>query len=127
MNIATLSQIMNFCKKNSEKGKVKHFTFLLNRNKIVSVGKNNREKTHPKAFKLGYWVPSIHSELDAILKFPHPPKKLRKVSVVNIRVTRDGKIGMSKPCAKCQVLLRSFGINEAIHSTDEGEMVCSSF
>lgn len=127
MNIEVLSRILNKCRESSVKGESSHFTFLVTRNKIMSMGKNNTKKTHPRAARLRYWSCGVHSELDAILKFPSAPKKICKSKVVNVRIKKDGSIGMSKPCIHCQKLLKSFGIDEALHTTNSGEITLSSF
>ena len=97
--------------------KYKHFSFLIKRNKIVSVGYNLSFKTDPLAKKYNYRFNNIHSELKAILNYPFPPATLSKYTMVNIRIMGNGSIGLSKPCKKCQQLLRDFGISRVWYST----------
>lgn len=78
-----------------------HFSFILSKNKIVSVGEEQRWKTHPLAVKYGYKYPTIHSELDAFRNLPAKYKN-SKLSLINIRISPTGKFGMSRPCKYCR-------------------------
>lgn len=76
-----------------------HYSIITHRNKIVSVGQENRKKTHPRAKKLGYKYPTIHSELAAFMELD---KTLAKDCVlINLRITPTGQVGMAKPCKYC--------------------------
>ena len=100
---------------------IKHVTFVLNRGTVICYGINKPHKTSPLAKKFGHRSSCIHSELAAILKFPHAPKELRKYTFVNIRVMANGSIGMSKPCKHCQLLLMAFGIKNVWWTNKVGE------
>lgn len=100
--------------------KYKHFSFLTQRNKVVSIGYNLSFHTHPLAKKYGYRFSNIHSELDAIKKFPFSPSLLPKYTMVNIRIMGSSRLGLSKPCRKCQRLLKDFGITNIWYSTHNG-------
>jgi deoxycytidylate deaminase len=102
---------------NSDK---KHFTFILKRKKIVSIGWNDGYKTHPIAAKYKHRFHARHSELSAILNFKYSPSELKDYDFVNIRLTKDGLLANSKPCQSCQFLLRDFGIHHIIYTTDRG-------
>jgi deoxycytidylate deaminase len=96
----------------------KHFSFILRKNNIISVGWNKPFKTHPQANKFGYRFNSIHSELDSILKFDKPVNQLRNHIMVNIRLDKQGRIRMSRPCETCQRVLSSFLVGEVWYSTN---------
>lgn len=98
----------------------KHFTFIIDKNKILSFGFNQTFKTAPLASKYGYRFNSIHSELHAIMRFPYRPAELRRCTMVNLRFRSDGSLGMSKPCSKCQKLINDFNLNEVWYSTNDG-------
>src|SRR5690348_10342880 len=101
--------------------RAKHFSFILIRNKIVSMGWNMGFKTHPIAHKMGHRYDSIHSELHSINKFPYPTAILAKCKLFNVRVNKKGKVRLSKPCLKCQKLLSTFNFREVWYTLDGGE------
>lgn len=101
----------------------KHFSFIVIRNKILSVGWNLSFTTHPIANKYGYRFSSIHSELKSLREFPYPPSVLSKCVLINIRIMSDGTIGMSRPCVKCQKLLRDFGISKIYYTNRDGKFI----
>jgi deoxycytidylate deaminase len=102
----------------------KHFSFLLKRNKVISWGLNQSYKTHPLAQKYGTRFSSIHSELGAILAFPYKPALLKDCKLVNIRLSGEGELRLSKPCKSCAKLLDFFGISEIFYSIpkEDGEL-----
>ena len=98
-------------------GKQKHFSFILKRNKLICVGWNDTWKTTPLAKRYGYRFNCTHSELAAIRNFPKPNRFLTECRMVNIRIRKDGSLGMAKPCPICQSLLKDFGIKEVWYSS----------
>lgn len=101
-------------------GKQKHFTFICDGNKVISVGWNKPFKTHPLAAKFGHRFANIHSELDAINNFMHPVSELKKYNLINIRLLANRQLAMSKPCIPCQYMLASFGVDRIMYSTCNG-------
>jgi len=99
-------------------GKSKHFSFLVNRNKIFSIGWN-RTKTHTLAQKMGYTWEFVHSELDCIIKFPYKPEFLSDYIMYNSRIDKNGNIRLAKPCKYCQNTLGVFGI-KVYYTNDDG-------
>lgn len=96
---------------------IKHITYLLRRNKIISVGLNKTEKSHPKA---GGDFRRIHSEFDAIRRIKDK-SILRRCRLVNVRVNKHGHILLAKPCSLCEVLIRAFDIRRVVYTTGEGK------
>lgn len=101
-------------------GRCKHFTFIMKRNKIISLGWNNTIKTHPWAAKYGHKFYAIHSELQAIKNFPYPVAEICNYDFVNIRIRKDGKLGIARPCEACERLLIAFRPQSVIYTTNEG-------
>lgn len=70
---------------------------------------------------------SVHAEEAAILKLLKA-KRLSDLVGAEIYVTRftpAGRVGLSKPCARCQELLRSVGIKRVFYTDNLGQtMVC---
>jgi hypothetical protein len=77
-----------------------HYSILLDRGRVVSVGEENRAKTHPLAAKKGYKYPTIHSELSALINIDKDVDP-RDCTLVNLRISPTGNIGMSRPCKYC--------------------------
>lgn len=100
-------------------GKHKHFSFILRKKKILSIGWNLMNKTHPWAVKYNYDFPYIHSELMAIRNFPYPLDEIKKCSLVNIRLLKNKKLAISRPCVSCATVIVAFNIGEIFYSTDE--------
>jgi hypothetical protein len=99
----------------------KHYSFIMQKNEVRSVGWNQPYKTHPLAKRFNYKFHCIHSELHAILKFDEPVVKLQKYSLVNVRLDKQGNVRMSKPCEVCQRLLVAFPFKEVWYSTNSSE------
>lgn len=101
-------------------GKRKHFTFLIYRNRIISIGRNHVYKTHPQGIdKYGYGK-IIHSELDCL-------KSIRKINpkkhtIVNIRLNGKRQIRKSDPCTDCAKMLKSIGFTEILCSDNYGNL-----
>jgi deoxycytidylate deaminase len=98
-------------------GHHKHFTFICERKKIISVGWNKPFKSHTLAKKFGYRFSSIHSELDAINNFPYPVADLRNYDIINVRLYADRSLALSCPCSRCSKLLAAFGVKNIVFST----------
>lgn len=64
---------------------------------------------------------SVHAEIAAILRLP----KNTNMRNVRLVVVRKG-MKMSKPCSKCEPVLRWLGINKVYYSCD-GELVRMNF
>lgn len=98
-------------------GNHKHFTFICERKKIISVGWNKPFKSHTLAKKFGYRFSTIHSELDAINNFPYPVADLKNYIMINVRLYADRTLALSRPCGRCLKLLNAFGVRTVVFST----------
>jgi hypothetical protein len=102
----------------SSKKRCHHFSFIIHKGKIISIGQNSR-KTHPinlinrkTSVKTGKdFSDEKHtcSEFNAILKL----KKLtninsKKCSIINLRIDRNNRLAFAKPCMSCENLLKFF-------------------
>ena len=101
-------------------GRCKHFSFLIKKNRIISIGWNNGFKTHPLANKYGHRFCSIHSELHCISSF----KNTNGLILVNVRIDSNGKLKCSKPCGPCQKMLIDFNITNIFYTTEKGFEFC---
>lgn len=105
-----------------------HVSFLLRRNKILSIGVN-KNSTHPTNLKNrkfnrdGRDISSEKlccSEFICLKKSKSQNINYHKCRMVNIRITRENKLGMSAPCESCLSLIRHFQIPlQNIYFTDD--------
>lgn len=82
------------------------------RGKILSWAENNYTKSSPKMLKYSMEVgeefkPFWHSECRAISKLPYTSRPY-KITVV--RIDKNGKLMLSKPCNICSNVIKSVGI-----------------
>lgn len=80
----------------------RHATIIYNGGAFLSTGYNSDGK---------------HSEMMAISRVKDK-KKLKGATVINIRLTKGGRIGLSKPCPSCEVELRKYGISKVVYTID---------
>lgn len=100
-------------KKLSEKSKYHHKlgAVVVKKGKILGVGFNQPEKTHPKSpnpFK------TIHCELDAIIGISK--EDLQGASIYIYRQYKDGSPAMAAPCRDCRNLIKHVGIKKVFHT-----------
>jgi tRNA(Arg) A34 adenosine deaminase TadA len=102
--------------------RAKHFSFVVRKHRLLSLGWNMTTKTHPMAKRFGQeeW-PYIHSELMAVRNFPYPPAELDRCVLINTRIGLDKKIRMSKPCDCCRRLIAAFGFREVWYTGVAGD------
>lgn len=96
-----------------------HIAYLLKHNKIVHIG-FNKIKTHPLLKYYPKHSNGIHAELDVIMK--SNMDDLSSYTLVVIRVGRNGKITMSKPCKSCQNIISQYNIFECYYSDFNGNL-----
>lgn len=110
--------------------KSRHFSFILYKNKIVSIGFNNTKKTHPFNIKNRYRSKEntdissfvgTHSELAAVIKYGW--EDLDGHIMINTRINREGNITNSKPCFGCQNLIQQLNIKALYYTDIDGNFV----
>ncbi len=87
---------------------------IVKKNRILSVGFNKPEKTHPRS---GNLFRTTHAELDAILRCPE--ESLKGSTIFVVREAASG-LAMAKPCQFCLELIKAVGIKRVVYSTDDG-------
>ena len=124
INKKILSKLIEFsvADSNSITYNFKHFSYLLMRNKIISIGRNNPDKTHPLAKKFNHRFNCIHSELSSIVnfKFKFNNITLNKCKLVNIRISAANTPKMARPCSMCIEMLKFFDIKEVYYTNSLG-------
>ena len=123
MKTSILNQCLKFArmKLKSHSENYKHFSFIVQKNKVVDWGINNC-KEMPAHF--GYRKSSkTHAEVAAYFK----AKGIMQdgdFEIVNIRLNNDGWLRNSKPCDCCYRLLKALGCKRFYYSTNLGFKRC---
>jgi len=103
----------------------KHFSFIFDKNRLISIGFNNPNKTHPKNLQIGFFnrrgedishTVGVHSELSAILKLGE--EDCTGLTLVNTRINRNNQLDFSKPCKGCNSLIRQLNFKKVYFSVD---------
>jgi hypothetical protein len=109
------------------KNKFFHFAFAYKKNKLLSIGQNNPEKTHTQALWFSRKFlnedtdhPYLHAETDALSRMWGKHYIDSSIKLVVIRLNKHGKLRCSKPCEKCDEIMRGLGINQIWWSIDDG-------
>lgn len=97
----------------------KHVTFILYKNKIISIGINHK-KTDTFAHENGYKYPYKHSEMAAIKKIFKFKLNKSKLILINIRKNKKN-ILYSAPCKNCKNLISAYGIKNVYYSINNEE------
>lgn len=104
-----------------------HFAIAFEVNKPIAIAQNNPIKIDHKAYKIGQRFniqqyqeyPYSHAESHLISKLLDTYNTIRSDwSLVILRINRQGKILLSKPCNNCQIILNSVGLRKIYWSID---------
>jgi hypothetical protein len=108
------------------KNKFFHFAFGYNKNKLLAIGQNNPEKTHTQAlllaqrFNIQNEYPYLHAETDLISRLWGKHYVDNNLKMVIVRLNKRGQLRCSKPCERCDQIIRSLGLNKVWWSTENG-------
>lgn len=122
----SLSLLPKAMQARNTKNKFFHFAFCFQKNKLLAIGQNNPEKTHTQAmllskkFGITNRYPYHHAETDALAKIWNKHYINNNVSLVIIRLNKHGQLRNSKPCTRCNKIIKSLGINKVYWSIDNG-------
>ena len=103
-----------------EQQRCRHFSFILDKNKILSIGINSA-KTHPKNLRYNYIgrdkkrineIIGTHSEMNAVLKYG---KICKGLTIVNTRINRKNELVYSRPCNGCLDMLTKLGFGKIFY------------
>lgn len=83
--------------------------------RLISIG-FNCDKTHPRQNSIFRWQ---HAECNCLLGTRK--LDLRNAVLFVVRVTRRGRIRISKPCDDCQEILRAAGVRHVYYINRAGE------
>lgn len=99
-----------------------HLSFLFDKNRLLGIGQNSL-KTHTRnryncEYDLG--KKGTCSELNLFLGLKNRNIDWKRSSLVNVRIDRNNKTAIAKPCDSCINLIKYLGIR-IIYYTVEGE------
>jgi deoxycytidylate deaminase len=118
MNQARLIALARLMAPNID-GRCQHVSFLCVRNRILSIGTNSYQLTHPLAAKFGMRGNKVHSELSAIVHFPRH-LDIQRATLYNVMVRNKEEIRLSAPCKACQKLIAAFNIRRVYYTNEWG-------
>lgn len=105
-----------------------HFAIAFDVNKPIAIAQNNPIKIDHKAYKIGQrfniskyqQYPYSHAESHLISKLLDTYNTIRSDwSLVVLRINRQGKILLSKPCNNCQTILDAIGLKKIYWSIND--------
>lgn len=107
------------------------YSFIFDKNELVSVGQNNMVIENKKAYDIGrkFNIPHftefsyLHAEMDSIGKLFHKRQITGKEHLVVIRLDYKFQTKLAKPCKYCSEVIKAFGFKN-IHYTD-GHQWCN--
>ena len=104
----------------------RHFSFILDRNRIISIGMNST-KTHPMNLKYNYVnknkesisnIVGTHAELNAVIKLGE--EDCSRLTLVNTRINRNNLLDNSAPCSGCSDMIRQLSFKNVYYSNIKG-------
>ena len=89
-------------------GKQRLAACIVRKRQLISVG-FNKKKTHPLQWKFSKCDEAVylHAEIDAII---NAREDIRGATMYVLRVMKDGKTGLAKPCEGCARAIKHYGI-----------------
>lgn len=103
---------------------------LIYKNKVMSIGWNVQNKTHPiqrEYNKLRGFNPddsgvrnSLHAEMMCLLKAKDLDLDWNKCCLFVFRKKKTGIIGMARPCNACMGYIKSLGLKNIYYTTENG-------
>ncbi len=102
-----------------------HFAIAFDGNKPVCISQNNPIKVNAKALKMGHRFniqtykeyPYNHAESHLISQLLDRYNTIdTNLSIVVVRIGRDGRMRLSKPCENCAKILHAVGLDDVYWS-----------
>lgn len=105
-----------------------HYAAAFDNKKMIAFAKNNPIQFNAKAFRMGEKF-----NISTYKEFPFPHAESHLISqlldrynsidtnwkIVVLRINREGRILLSKPCKNCQKILDALELNSVFYSTNE--------
>jgi hypothetical protein len=102
-----------------------HFAIAFDGNRPICLSQNNPIKVNAKAFRIGQMFniptykefPYVHAESHLISQLlDHYNTIDTNLSIVVVRIGRDGRMRLSKPCTNCAKILSAVGLTDVYWS-----------
>lgn len=93
-----------------------HFSFIVQNDKILAWGPNMPGPARPSYSG----IRKIHSEAAAYQRGRGKLTRGKPWAIVNLRLSKDGQLRISKPCHCCQSFLRAAGVGKIYFTTEAG-------
>ncbi len=110
-----------------ENRNVKQYTIcamLANKRRILSIGFNSNEKTHPSTPQIYNWytIP-LHAEIDAISKFikNNQIDNTMTLYVVGLTIAGNRMVCSSMPCDSCMEYITKHNIKRIVYTENDGD------
>jgi hypothetical protein len=109
-----------------------HYAAAFDGNKMIAFAGNNPIKLSAKAFRIGeifdintfQEYAYLHAESHLISKLLDQYNAIdSNWKIVVLRINREGKILLSKPCENCQKILDALDLKNIYYSNDNGDFV----
>ena len=121
MNTRRLIEIAFSLFENKMDGRCWHCSFILHKSKLLSIGQNQYNKTHPRIYDYNYAPHArLHAELAACLQLGLTD--CTGFTIFNIRINRNGELDNSMYCRGCADLVRSLNFKRAYFSNENGDI-----
>lgn len=96
-----------------------HSSLIVRGGNILAIGINTPNQNGFCRSYASYDQVQLHSEFSVVNQIRRKID-LRGATIYNCRMTRGGKIAMSKPCETCEEMLRRYGFKKAVYTTETG-------
>lgn len=124
INDRTFKRLMDISYALAEKGsggRCNHIAFILNKSRILSIGLNKYNRTHPANQRYGYQPhQGIHAEMSAALKLGL--EDCTGLSIISVRINRNGQISNSLFCKGCTNLVKALNFKSCLYTDDFGHL-----
>lgn len=106
-----------------------HYAAAFDNNKMIAFAGNNPINFSAKAFRMGEKFnistykefPFVHAESHLVSKLLDRYNSIdTNWKIVVLRINREGKILLSKPCVNCQKILDALNLNQIYYSNNDG-------
>jgi deoxycytidylate deaminase len=105
----------------------RHFSFILDRNRIISIGMNST-KTHPLNLKYKYVnkdnksisdIVGTHAELNAVIRLGE--EDCSRLTLINTRINRNNMLDYSAPCSGCSDMIKQLNFKNVYFSNAQSK------
>ncbi len=105
-----------------------HFAIAYDGNRPICLSQNNPIKVNAKALRMGQMFniptykefPFVHAESHLVSQLLDRYNSIdTNLSIVVVRIGRDGRMRLSKPCENCAKILSAVGLNDVYWSVGD--------